>query len=118
MAGEAALIVSKVHKIGDRTARPNRLKDKDAADTVRLFMSSKADQIADRFALLLNDERSAAVTRQAIDRLDPLFGTPRSLGTEMAVRALQGALPRDTVAAVCLSFVTDLRRRLKDAGLI
>jgi len=118
VAGEAALIVSKVHKIGDRTTRPDRLRDKDAADTVRLFMSSDAAEIAVRFALLLNDDRSAGVTRQAIDRLDPLFGTPRSLGTAMAVRALQGALPRDTVVAVCLAFVTDLRRRLKEAGLI
>lgn len=118
VAGAAALIVAKVHKIGDRADRPDRLTDKDGGDVLRLFMSSEAARIANRFILLLDDHRSTEVTRLAIQQLDPLFGTPRRLGTQMAVRALGGVLEPETIHAICSGFVSDIRNRLNDAGLL
>lgn len=118
VAGTAALIVAKVHKIGDRADRPDRLVDKDGGDVLRLFMSSGTAEVADRLVMLLDDNRSAEVTRVAIDRLDALFGTPRSLGTQMAVRALGGVLESETIHAICSAFVADIRNRLHDARAI
>lgn len=108
VAGNAALLVAKVHKIGDRAERPDRLSDKDAGDVLRLFMSTTPQHIGQRLIVLLNDGRSRDATRAAIDRVDPLFGTPRSLGTQMAIRALGGALEPATVEATCTTFVAQL----------
>lgn len=118
VAGAAALIIAKVHKIGDRAGRPDRLTDKDGGDVLRLFMSSDAAHIADRFVLLLDDHRSAGVTRLAIEQLDPLFGTPRRLGTQMAARALEGVLGSETIHAICSGFVADILSRLHDVGTL
>ncbi|MGI8706706.1 MAG: hypothetical protein ACR2LG_00655, partial [Actinomycetota bacterium] len=118
VAGTAALIVSKVHKIGDRAERPDRLTDKDGGDVLRLFMSSGALAVADRLIMLLNDRRSAEATRMAIDRLDLLFGTPRRVGTQMAVRALDGVLESETIHAISSAFIADVLGRLNDAGIL
>ncbi len=37
VAGEGAMLVAKLHKLGDRLAKPNRLDAKDAGDVYRLF---------------------------------------------------------------------------------
>ncbi len=115
VAGYAALLVAKVHKIGDRAERPDRLVDKDAGDVLRLFMSATPKRVARRLIELLDDERSSDATRVAIDRLDPLFGTPGSLGTQMAVRALGGVLEPATVEATCTTFVGQLLAALDEA---
>lgn len=82
--------------------------DKDAGDVLRLFMSATPQRVAQRLIDLLDDERAADATRVAIDRVDPLFGTPGSLGTQMAVRALGGVLESATVEATCATFVAQL----------
>lgn len=108
VAGYTALLVAKVHKIGDRAERPDRLVDKDAGDILRLFMSTTPQNVAQRLTNLLDDGPSHDTTRTAIDRLDPLFGTRGSLGTQMAVRALGGVLKPATVEATCTTFVAHL----------
>ncbi|NIA26304.1 MAG: hypothetical protein GWP04_12190 [Gammaproteobacteria bacterium] len=116
VAGLAALLVAKLHKIGDRADRPDRLTDKDAGDVLRLFMSATSQDMTQRLIDLLEDARSAGATRAAIDRLDPLFGTPRSLGTQMAVRALAGVLDPATVQATCRTFAAQVLAALGGAG--
>lgn len=116
VAGYAALLVAKVHKIGDRAERPDRLVDKDAGDVLRLFMSTTPQRMAQRFVDLLDDERAADATQVAIDRVDPLFGTPGSLGTQMAVRALGGVLEPTTVEATCTTFIAQLLATLDEAN--
>jgi hypothetical protein len=116
VAGYAALLVAKVHKIGDRAERPDRLIDKDAGDVLRLFISTTPQRMAQRLVELLNDERSSDTARVAIDRVDPLFGTPGSLGTQMAVRALGGVLDPATVEATCTTFVAQLLATLSEAN--
>ena len=105
VAGPSALLVAKVHKIHDRSEHPDRLTDKDAGDILRIFMSTKPELMARRFGALLDDARSAEVTRAAVELFDPLFGTPRSLGTQMATRALSGVFDAATVEATCGAFV-------------
>ncbi len=115
VAGSTALLVAKLHKIDDRRRRPDRLTDKDAGDVLRLFMSTTTDRTAQGLCVLLDDSRSAEVTRIAIDLLESLFGTPRSLGTQMAVRALTGVLDPTTVHATCTTFVARVLEALEEA---
>lgn len=48
VAGEAALLVAKLHKLGDRLDKPERLQAKDAGDVYRLFDAVGPDQMAAR----------------------------------------------------------------------
>ncbi len=116
VAGNTALLVAKLHKIDDRRDQPDRLTDKDAGDVLRLFMSTTTEHTAQGLCALLDDARSAKVTRVAIDLLDSLFGTPRSLGTQMAVRALTGVLDPATVQATCTTFIAQVLAALEEMG--
>jgi len=117
VAGKAALLVSKLHKIEDRSERPDRLTDKDGGDVLRLVLSSTPDEMVERSSVLLGDPRSAETTRRAIDLLDSLFGTPRGVGTQMAIRALTGVMEPATVIEICTAFTRDVLDRLRRAGL-
>jgi hypothetical protein len=118
VAGAAALIVAKLHKIRDRAPQGGRLVDKDAGDLLRLFLAAGVAHATDRFVRLLDDPRSAEVTRLAIAELEPLFGTPRRLGTEMAVRALDGVVEPETIHTICSTFVAGTLSRLREMGKI
>ena len=43
VAGPAALLVAKLHKIGERVGSPDRLNDKDAHDAYRLLVATDTD---------------------------------------------------------------------------
>lgn len=60
VAGEAALLVAKLHKLGDRLNRPDHLHPKDAGDVYRLFDIVGPIEMAERTRLLLADNRSDA----------------------------------------------------------
>ena len=47
IAGPAALIVAKLHNIGERVGAQDRVRDKDALDLCRLFQAVPTDQLAD-----------------------------------------------------------------------
>ena len=106
VAGLAALLVAKAHKINDRVqgGRPDRLSDKDAADVYRIMQTSRPADIAETIAGLLTDQRSADVTRQALELMDALFGRKAGEGVAMARRALQLAVDPDQVATLCVAF--------------
>ena len=78
VAGAAALVIAKAHKLGERPATPSRLVAKDAGDLYRLFEATAVPRMAATTERLLADERSAATTEEALDYLLQLFGTPRS----------------------------------------
>lgn len=109
VAGEAALLVAKLHKLGDRLDEPRRLEAKDAGDVYRLFDSLAADAMADRIRLLLNDERSAEVTTAALSYGENLFGSLASPGVTLGVEALRAAMPTATVVAVLTAYWRTLR---------
>lgn len=89
VASPAALMVAKLHKLGERHERaPGRLRDKDAHDLYRLMVAVSPDELAQGFARLRNDELSAAVTASAITYLEAMFAAgPQAPGSVMAGRA-------------------------------
>ena len=68
VAGPAALLIAKVHKIHERRDQPDRLNDKDAHDVYRLLVATTdTAAIGSSFQRLLTDPVSRAVTEQALD---------------------------------------------------
>lgn len=88
VAGPAALLVAKLHKLGERQATPNRLVDKDAHDVYRLLVAIPTATLVAAFRVLLDDELSAPVTGEAVEYLEQMFGgSGTRLGSSMAGRA-------------------------------
>ncbi|MDA8039667.1 MAG: hypothetical protein M0Z69_11015 [Actinomycetota bacterium] len=113
VAGPAALLVAKAHKIRDRVeaGRPGRIKDKDASDIVRLMQTTSPGELACVFATLLADQVSSEATQQGLRYLRELFGRRGRRGIAMASNALRLAMDRDTVEVICTTYIT----RLDDA---
>jgi hypothetical protein len=75
VAGPAALLVAKIHKLNERIAVPRRLDAKDAHDVYRLLVAVSTDALAASLTDLSRDEISGPVTREAVDQLTALFAT-------------------------------------------
>ena len=108
VAGPAALLVAKVHKIAERIRAADNVSDKDALDVLRLLQATETATLAAGLAALADDELSAAVTAEAVSRLAPLFGSPQAPGVEMAVRAGRPNAEADVVSASFTALVFDL----------
>jgi hypothetical protein len=108
VAGPAALLVSKLHKIGEREDQPDRLADKDALDVLRLLRGIDTAPFAESIRRLQDHDVSRAVTRQALDLLRRLFGTPDAKGVEMVVRATEGLEDPATIRASCVVLASEL----------
>lgn len=122
VAGPTALLVAKLHKIGERTAqadaRPDRVIAKDAADSYRLMLHLGAEAAVDRFESLLEDPVAGVSTGTALGYLKTLFSAPAATGVQLAVEALSSDLPTDRVETVCVGFtqsvLDQLASRLED----
>lgn len=110
VAGLAALLVAKAHKIHDRVraGRRDRLSDKDAADMYRIMQTVRPADVARTIADLLADQRCSTVTGQALDFMQELFGRRAGEGVAMAQRALQLVVAPDQVATLCVVFTEQL----------
>ena len=110
VAGVAALLVAKAHKIRDRleTGRTDRLSDKDAADVYRIMQTTRPAAVAETMRTLIEDPMSAEVTAQAQDIMRDLFGRRAGEGVAMAQRALQLAIDPAQVATLCVAFTEQL----------
>ncbi len=84
VAGPAALLVAKLHKIGERQDQPHRLVNKDAHDIYRLFVATDTNTIGTRLLELSRDELCGPVTHQAIAYLRELFVDETAPGPKMA----------------------------------
>lgn len=125
VAGPAALLVAKLHKIGERAQNaPDRLADKDAHDIYRLLTTVPTGDLATALQYLCEYELSATVTEQAVSFLFSLFASgPDALGSVMAGRAEEGVGEPETVAASAAFLADDLftavgadRPRSKNVG--
>jgi len=114
VAGAAALLVAKLHKLHDRVVRgrEDRLHDKDAADVFRLMQVTTPDEMAVTLAILAVDVLAGPSTSDAIGYLDELFGRRGGTGIEMAANALRIAVPKDRVAGLCMAYVGSLLKSL------
>lgn len=115
VAGPAALIVAKVHKISDRLQQSqDRRDDKDAHDVYRLLRTIETTTLAEAFQRLLAKSVSKAVAAAAIIMLRDLFGSSTAEGSFMAGRAEEGVGEPDQVALAASLLATDLLAELAD----
>ncbi len=112
VAGEAAMLVAKLHKLGDRLEKPERLDAKDAGDVYRLFDVIAPDDMAAKLRQLLADARSAKATEKALAYGDVLFGSLAGTGVRLGVDALRTTMPGPTVTAVLTGYWRSLRTAL------
>ncbi|MBI2071036.1 MAG: hypothetical protein HYT79_10610 [Elusimicrobia bacterium] len=113
VAGPAALLIAKLHKLADRQEDAGRLNDKDALDTLRLLRHTDTQTLADTLRKLRLEKIAGSVTLEAIEILSHLFAKSDSPGSQMAARAATPMEPTETTAASCSALATDLVRALK-----
>ena len=90
VAGPAAMLVAKAHKIAERDRSKRALSDKDATDVYRILDKVSVESLDTRFRLLVSIEVSRAATKVGLELFKQLFGQEDALGVEMAVRNLSG----------------------------
>ena len=108
VAGPAALLVAKLHKVAERIEDPRRQKHKDTLDIYRLLMVSSPETLSERLAALRLDARSALVTAEALGYLRELFGTGAQRGSQLAGIAVVPLDDPDTVAESVAALAQDL----------
>lgn len=116
VAGAAALMVAKAHKLHDRieSGRPDRQDDKDAADVFRMMQVTSPATIGATLAALLEHPIAGPPTAAAIGYLDELFDRRGRLGIQMAARALRVGIPEERVEAICVAYMAALRAAIGD----
>lgn len=111
VAGPAALLVAKLHKIAERVVSDDRRQDKDALDVLRLLQLD-ARELADGIRKILANEVAAEVTKEAISAMQDLFSEPSSAGSQMAARAAAPLEPAERTAASCAALTQELLQEL------
>lgn len=118
VAGPAALLVAKIHKIADRAPQNDRVKHKDALDVQRLIQAVPTARIVEGLKGLLASHLSGEVTREALSMMTGLFQAPDSVGVQMMVRAAgtdqEGA---DILKASLIALVSEIVEALGDEDL-
>jgi hypothetical protein len=112
VAGPAALLVAKIHKIMDRERDFDRRSDKDALDVYRLLRAIPTEELARRFRKLLEDPRSRQAAETAHVQLPQLFGRINAPGAQMTVRAAHPLESGDVLAASVAALTQDLMAAL------
>lgn len=112
VAGPAALLVAKAHKINDRQGTA-RLSDKDALDVLRLLRGTDTNELASRYERLLADQRSAEAAQAGLKLIREQFGGRSGAGVEMVIRAAGPLADADELAASCEALAGDLLATLK-----
>lgn len=107
VAGPAALLVAKLHKIAERVGT-DRLEDKDALDVLRLLRGTDTSQLADRYRALLTDRRAQAAASAGSGLLASLFAARDGEGIAMVLRATAGLADPDELTASCMLLASDL----------
>lgn len=114
VAGPAALLVAKLHKLGERQDQPRRLLEKDALDVYRLLVAVATHEMAAGMRRLLSEPVSSVAANEAVAYLERLFGSPSALGVQMAA----AGVPQDpdTVAQSASALAADLLAALYPEG--
>lgn len=106
VAGLAAMLVAKAHKIDDRLQAnaPNRMSDKDAGDVYRIMQTATPAELGGTLRRLRDDPTAGPVTAVAMDLLRKQFGVRNGPAIAMAQRSLALAIDPDQIAAVAIAF--------------
>lgn len=117
VAGSTALLIAKLHKLGERIAqgRADRIADKDAADVYRLMLATPTDFVVGRLRELVADRTAGLVATRAVDLLGELFGARARPGVRLAVDAMRAVVPAERVEGVCEAFVRAVTADLEGA---
>ena len=107
VAGSAALLVAKLHKIQDRSGTARAI-DKDALDILRLLRGTATDDLAGRMHRLFADGNAAPAAEVALDLLRSQFASRAGEGILMATRATDGLEDPAEIAASCELLAADL----------
>ncbi len=107
VAGPAALLVAKLHKISERNGT-DRQSDKDALDILRLLRGTERDDLAARYEKLLADPRSVEAAKIGRGLLEAQFTGRAGIGVQMAVRSAGALVDSDEIAASCEALAGDL----------
>jgi len=70
VAGPAALLVAKLHKLAERTANEDRVKDKDALDVFRILQAVPTAALAERLEVLQSSAEAESITEEATKHLE------------------------------------------------
>jgi hypothetical protein len=110
VAGPAALLVAKAHKIHDRveSGRVDRVIDKDAADVLRLMQTTSPATVGATLGELAKHPMAGHTAAAALVYLEALFGRRGRRGIEMATEAMRLAIPAARVEAICTAYTTVL----------
>ena len=109
VAGPAALLVAKTHKIADRAGSPHRLDDKDAHDCYRILQAIETEILAQSILKLTENELSRTVTLESIEHLKTHFSqSTNSLACQKAGRAEEGVGDPKQVALTTMLLSLDL----------
>lgn len=116
VAGPAALMIAKLHKIGERveSGRHRRTPvDKDAGDVYRLVQVTPHAEMAAGFRLALSTDMARPAAEVAIGLLQELFGRRQGAGVEMTIRAIgvSGEAPA-TISASLTAYTAALTAEL------
>ncbi|MEU7477641.1 hypothetical protein AB0A63_16750 [Lentzea sp. NPDC042327] len=108
VAGPAALLVAKAHKIHDRLGRLERLTNKDAGDVYRLMVGVPRQEVISSLRTLVSDALVGDVTKRGLEYLREQFGGPAAPGVLLAVDALAGDIPAERIRLVAPAYVAAL----------
>ena len=114
VAGPGALLVAKLHKLGERVAHDDRVKDTDALDIFRILRAIPTVDLAARMSALLASEHAGTVTDNGLRLLGELFGSPRSDGIVLAQRASALLLDPDELAESAVMLSNDMLRSIRN----
>lgn len=107
VAGPAALLVAKLHKLGERLGT-KRMEDKDALDVLRLLRGTETGWMAGWLVELRGDAVAGAATDVAIGHLEAVFVQRGAVGPEMAARAAAHVEPEPVIRASTMVLTSQL----------
>jgi len=113
VAGPAALLIAKLHKIQDRQGT-SRQGDKDALDIFRLLRGVSMEELAKRMRRVRSEAVSRAAGEAAATCLSTQFGDRRGSGVAMILRAIGPLADPDEVSASCVALTSDLLQAIQD----
>lgn len=118
VAGPAALLIAKLHKLTDRLAdaerpegRPKRLAPKDALDVLRILRGVPTATLTDSLKRLMASDVASAVSTEALAHLRTLFSAPDGIGSQLAAQSVEGLENPVTIAASCAVLSQELLAR-------